>query len=69
MSSVTRDINELLDQLPQAAGEQEAQEIVDQLNKLTNQGKSIRDLFTNQYYVNDPGEDKRCADKHKESFV
>ena len=69
MSSVTRDINELLDQLPQAAGEQETQEIVDQLNKLTNQGKSIKDLFTNLYYVNDTGEDKRCANKHKEACV
>lgn len=31
------------------------------INKLTNNGQNIRDIFTNQFYVNDLMEDKRIA--------
>ena len=35
--------------------------IVDDLNKLTNDGKNCRNVFDNPYYINDIGEDKRIA--------
>ena len=28
-------------------------QIINDLNKLTNNGKNCRDMFTNQYYIND----------------
>lgn len=35
--------------------------IITDLNKITNNGESINDVFNNIYYVNDSMEDKRCA--------
>lgn len=35
--------------------------IITDINKITNNGESVNDVFTNIYYVNDLGEDKRCA--------
>ena len=44
-----------------------AKEIKDQiicdLNKLTNDGKNCRNIFDNPYYVNDMGEDRRIAEE------
>jgi hypothetical protein len=37
--------------------------IVDDLNKLTREGKNCRDLFTNDYYVNDTSQDKLIAEE------
>ena len=46
-----------------------AKEIKDQiicdLNKLTNDGKNCRNIFDNPYYVNDMGEDRRIAEEIK----
>ena len=35
--------------------------IINDINKITNNGESVNDVFTNIYYVNDINEDKRCA--------
>jgi len=37
------------------------------LNKLTNQGRNVRDLFTNPFYINDMVQDKKIANGLKES--
>ena len=37
--------------------------IVDDLNKLTSKGKNCRDLFTNDYYVNDMTQDKKIGEE------
>ena len=49
----------LVDQI--AAGE-----VIDDLNTLTNNGKNCRDLFTNQYYVNNFTQDKVIAEEEKQ---
>ncbi len=36
-------------------------QIIADLNKLTNDGKNCRNIFDNPYYVNDIGEDKRIV--------
>jgi hypothetical protein len=40
-------------------------EIEDDLNKLTNNGKNARDIFTNEYYINNMMEDKIIAEEIK----
>ena len=35
--------------------------IIENLNKLTREGKNCRDIFTNQYYINDFSQDKLIA--------
>ena len=35
--------------------------IKEELNRITNNGKNIKDIFTNNYYVNDMMQDKECA--------
>ena len=40
--------------------------IIDDLNTLTNNGKNCRDLFTNQYYVNNFTQDKVIAEEEKQ---
>ena len=39
------------------------QEIKDDLNKTTNNGSRVRDIFTNDYYVNDMSQDKIIAEQ------
>ena len=36
-------------------------QIKDDINKLTDHGKNISDIFTNEYYVNDLTEDKKIV--------
>ena len=36
-------------------------QIKDDINKLTDHGRNIRDIFTNDYYVNDLMEDKKIV--------
>ena len=42
----------------------EAEEVIslvhNDINKITNNGKNIRDIFTNEFYVNDLTQDKFC---------
>ena len=37
--------------------------IVDDLNKLTHDGKNCRDIFSNDYYVNDMSQDKKISEE------
>ena len=37
--------------------------IYDDLNKLTNKGQNVRDLFNNTFYINDLSQDKKCANE------
>ena len=43
----------------------EAMEIIElvheDINKITNNGKNIRDIFTNQFYINDAMQDRLLA--------
>lgn len=39
------------------------QEIKDNLNKTTDNGRRVKDIFTNDYYINDMSQDKIIADK------
>jgi len=38
-------------------------QLVGDLNKLTNDGKNVKNLFTNQYYINDLSHDKLIAEE------
>ena len=38
------------------------------LNEMTNNGQNVKDIFTNQYYLNDPMEDKRIAQNNSNPF-
>jgi len=40
-------------------------QIIDDLNKLTNDGQNIRDTFTNDYYINDMLQDKEIAEQNR----
>ena len=40
-------------------------QIIEDLNKLTNDGQNIRDTFTNDYYVNDVMQDKEIAEQNR----
>lgn len=66
MSHFTRNINALLDAIidiknNKSNTDDSIENIVSDLNKITNNGTNIKDQFTNNYYINDIGEDKRCA--------
>ncbi len=69
MSHITRDINRLLDEynnvkLDPESHEKNLGEVEDELNKITNDGKNVRDIFTNVYYINDIS----CAKKEKREW-
>lgn len=66
MSDLTRNINALLDEINDIKSntsitDDSVENIITDLNKITNNGLNVNDIFTNNYYVNDMGEDKRCA--------
>lgn len=66
MSDLTRNINALLDEMNDIKSntsitDDSVENIITDLNKITNNGLNVNDIFTNNYYVNDMGEDKRCA--------
>lgn len=66
MSDLTRNINALLDEYNDIKANTSItgdtiENIITDLNKLTNNGSNVSDIFTNTYYINDMGEDKRCA--------
>ena len=44
-------------------GREQLSQIKEDLNKLTNNGESGRDLFTNKYYINDMVQDKLIAEE------
>jgi len=35
-------------------------DVKNELNQITNNGKNVRDIFTNKYYINDILQDKEC---------
>lgn len=66
MSDLTRNINALLDEMNDIKSntsitDDTIENIITDLNKITNNGLNVNELFTNNYYVNDMGEDRRCA--------
>tara|TARA_Y100000590_G_scaffold143436_2_gene164841 strand:+ start:73934 stop:74134 length:201 start_codon:yes stop_codon:yes gene_type:complete len=65
MNEQARNINALLDKYNNTKqankNKSELNNIKEELTKLMNNVTSVRDMFTNQYYLNDPNEDKRCA--------
>ena len=66
------DVNILLDRLLNKLdkGESDSAEIIEiknELNKITNNGKNCRDLFTNTYYVNNLMLDKEISKVNAES--
>ena len=66
MSELTRNINALLDEYNdikanKSVTDDTIENIISDLNKITNNGSNVNDIFSNTYYVNDIGEDKRCA--------
>jgi len=40
-------------------------QIIEDLNKLTNESKNSRDMVTNQYYINDMLQDKEIAEENR----
>ena len=42
-------------------------QIITDLNKLTNDGKNCINVFDNPYYINDMGEDRRIAEEIREN--
>ena len=40
-------------------------QIINDLNKLTNDGQNCRDMFTNPYYINDAIQDKEIAEQDR----
>jgi phosphorylcholine metabolism protein LicD len=64
--SLADEVNTLLDQLSQqikSADQTGVGEIKARLNKLTREGEIIKDIFTNDYYVNNMMLDKVIAEK------
>ena len=66
MSDLTRNINALLDEYNDIKANTSVtgdtiEIIITDLNKITNNGSNVNDIFSNKYYVNDIAEDKRCA--------
>lgn len=43
--------------------------IKNDLNQITNNGQNVKDVFTNNYYINDPMEDKRVAQNNNNNFL
>lgn len=42
------------------------QDIYAQINKLTNDGENVNDIFTNKYYINDFMQDREIANANKQ---
>ena len=48
-------------------GREQLLEIENDLNQITNSGQNCRDVFTNQFYINDPIQDKLIAKEIREN--
>ena len=44
-------------------GQEDIDQIKADLNKITNDGKNVKNIFTNQFYINDMIQDKAIADE------
>lgn len=68
MNQQARNINNLLDEYNQLKKNRKSKKNTTDLNnkkeelsELISNTTSVKDMFTNQYYVNDMYEDKRCS--------
>lgn len=68
MNQQARNINNLLDEYNQIKKKRKSKKKttdlnnkMEELSKLMSTITSVRDMFTNQYYVNDMYEDRRCS--------
>ncbi len=64
--TLAQEVNTLLDELSKqikVADQIKIDEIKARLNKLTRQGEIIKDIFTNDYYVNNMMMDKVISNK------
>ena len=66
MSEQTQMINTLLDEYNSIKQNKtnngdSIEQITNDLNKITNNGSNVNDIFTNIYYINDTMEDRRCS--------
>jgi hypothetical protein len=69
MNEQARNINNLLDKYIKLKKNRKSKKntialnnINEELLKLMKDVTSVRDMFTNQYYINDTNEDKRCSE-------
>ena len=69
MNEQARNINDLLDKYIKLKKNRKSKKnttdlnnIKEELSKLMKDVTSVRDMFTNQYYINDMYEDKRCSE-------
>ena len=74
MSKQTQIINALLDEYNnikqnKSNTDDTLEQITTDLNKITNNGRNVNDIFTNIYYINDNMEDKRCATTSSENIA
>ena len=67
MSDQARNINALLDKYNDFKRRKSIENSIDlnntieELEETMKKVTSVRDMFTNQYYINDRNEDKRCS--------
>jgi len=67
MSDQARNINALLDKYNDFKQRKSIENSIDlnntieELEETMKKVTSVRDMFTNQYYINDRNEDKRCS--------
>ena len=68
---LAKEINERLDAMLALGDDNKNQEalatIIKELNVLTNNGRNIRDVFNNIYYINDPMQDRQLVEKENQS--
>ena len=74
MSEQTKMINALLDEYNnikqnKSNTDDTIEQITTDLNKITNNGSNVTDIFTNIYYINDSMEDKRCSTHSAENIA
>ena len=44
-------------------------QIKEEINKLSNNGENVKDIFTNKFYVNDHMQDKICAEEEMDNVL
>lgn len=44
-------------------------QIKQEINDLSNNGKNVKDIFTNKYYINDTMQDRECAKEEMDSIL
>lgn len=44
-------------------------QIKQEINDLSNNGKNVKDIFTNKYYINDTMQDRECAEEEMNSVL